>query len=260
MTVIGTYTLTHVKSGRFYVGSSGDVKKRLDRHWSELRSGKHHCRPLQEIWNNGGDLAVAVIETDTREEAYELEQDFLDRFAESSQMLNIQLGATGGDVLKRNPKREEIISNIRQAIAKRMAALTPLEKKLLFGLPGKRNGMWGRTHTPEVKAMIGDLHRGNQYNLGRKFPEDHRKQISEHAKKRVGELNPFYGKQHSEDTKKRISEIRKAQELLPPNTRKVEVNGVIYESLTEASRQLEVSPALIVYRLKKDKEGYRYVP
>lgn len=42
---------------------------------------------------------------------------------------------------------------------------------------------------------------------GKKFSYEHRQKLSEIAKKRVGDKNPFYGKKHSESTKKLISKL-----------------------------------------------------
>lgn len=39
---------------------------------------------------------------------------------------------------------------------------------------------------------------------GRQFSEEHKRKISEQAKKRTGEKNPFYGKRHSEETRNKI--------------------------------------------------------
>ena len=43
----------------------------------------------------------------------------------------------------------------------------------------------------------------------------------------------------------------------PVNMKKVKINNVVYESVTEASRQINVSPATIIYRIKS-KNYYNY--
>lgn len=256
MKIIGAYVLTDVRTGKFYVGSSGDVHKRFAKHFSTLRTNKHHCLPLQFLWNNNGRLLQTVFQTETREEAYVLEQNLLDGHTDSDKLLNICLQAKGGDTLTRHPKRVEIVEKIKAAITKRMMYLTPMEKKLLFGLPGSKNGMWGKTHTSEVKRILSLTHLGNTHSLGHKHTDEFRKQMSENAKKRIGEKNSFYGKSHSDTTKQRLSEWAKNRDYLPSNTRSVIINEVEYLSLSEAARQLQVTPALIVYRMKNKSGKY----
>lgn len=258
MKLIGVYLLTDIKSKRFYVGSSGDIKKRLERHFYDLNRNQHHCSELQNLWWKNKGLTTSIFPTITREEAYELEKDIITRFSTSDIMLNIGLGIKGGDNLSRNKKRDEILLKIKNSVKERMSILTSDERKVLFGLSGQQNGMWGKTHSIETRSKMSEFHRTRPRKSGYKLnlSDQRRKEISELAKKRTGELNPFFNKTHSQETKNRISEKKKSQNLLPPNTRKVKIEDKVFESLTEASRQLGVSPALILYKIKSEKEKY----
>lgn len=132
-----------------------------------------------------------------------------------------------------------------------MNALTPLERKQLFSKPGALNGMFGRTHTEQVKQKLSELHTGNTYCLGLKRSDAQKRILSEMAKLRIGDKNPFFGKKHSPETIAKLSAVAKGREVLPGNTRGVLINEIEYESVTDAARKLQVTPALIVYRLKK---------
>lgn len=256
MKLIGVYVLTDVKSKRFYVGSSGDVKKRLKRHIYDLNRNNHHCSELQELWWKNKSLTTSIFPTETREEAYDLEKDIISRFSESTLMLNVGLGVKGGDNLSRNKNRDEIILKMKNSIKERMQLLTPEDRKILFGLSGNKNGMFNKQHTEITRLKMSKAHEGRSYKSGWKQSDETKKTLSEFAKKRTGELNPFFNKTHSDETKKRISEKKKSQNLLPPNTRKVKIEDKVFESLTEASRQLGVSPALILYKIRSVKEKY----
>lgn len=77
---------------------------------------------------------------------------------------------------------------------------------------------------------------------------------------RSGENNPFYGKAHSIETKKKLSESRMGKK--PSNTRKVKIDDIIYESLSDASKKLGIGSSLIIHRIKSKNnkyEGYDYV-
>lgn len=52
---IGIYEIVHEPSGRRYVGSSRNVRYRLQRHRSDLRGNRGRSRYLQNAWNKYGE-------------------------------------------------------------------------------------------------------------------------------------------------------------------------------------------------------------
>lgn len=257
--MIGVYILFSPRTGKFYVGSSGDLAKRHDQHFTELRKNRHLCVGLQDLWNSGHDIFFFPVTVETREEAYALEQDILDRYRDDDKMLNVGLGVWGGDNLTRNPNREDIIRRMKAGLQTRMNLLSPIERKLIFGQPGPQNGMYGRTHTSEARKKISDANSGKVRRVGFTLSDEQKKVLSDHAKTRIGIKNPFFGKKHTEETKRTIAEAIRANGLLPTNSRKVSVDGKVYISLTEAARCLSISPGLMVYRLKRGQPGYKYI-
>jgi len=71
---------------------------------------------------------------------------------------------------------------------------------------------------------------------------------------RTGENNPFYGKTHSTETKRKLSESRMGKK--PFNTRKVKIDDIIYESLSDASKKLGIGSSLIIHRIKSKNDKY----
>lgn len=59
----------------------------------------------------------------------------------------------------------------------------------------------GRIYTEERSRKISEALKG------KKFSDEHRRKLSEFAKTRTGEKNPFYGKTHSQETLNHISEL-----------------------------------------------------
>lgn len=54
-------------------------------------------------------------------------------------------------------------------------------------------------------------------NTGHYDSSERSKKLSEAAKKRIGPLNPMYGKHHSEETRQKISETKKSRKIIPYN-------------------------------------------
>jgi group I intron endonuclease len=59
------YTITHIASGRCYVGSAVNARRRWIEHRSRLNCGRHHCQYLQNSWTKYGAkaFAFAIVET-----------------------------------------------------------------------------------------------------------------------------------------------------------------------------------------------------
>lgn len=76
----GAYILTHIPTGRFYIGSSANLTRRHYTHKYDLTSGKHANRKLQEVFTNWSDIRIDLFETSTVEEARQREQILLNRY------------------------------------------------------------------------------------------------------------------------------------------------------------------------------------
>lgn len=51
--IAGVYLIRNRKTGMVYIGSSGDVFKRIASHWYDLKNGKHPNRLLQADYDAG---------------------------------------------------------------------------------------------------------------------------------------------------------------------------------------------------------------
>jgi group I intron endonuclease len=255
MTRTGVYILTDVNTKYFYIGSSYSVDLRVEQHRTDLSLGRSSSRNLQLAWDNGAEFAIEVFETATRREAYMLEQVLILENITNPLMLNIGLGVFGGDNLSRHPRREEIIMQTRASLAYRHATMTAEERSKTWGKFGSKNGMFGLTHTGEVRDMLSRLHTGNRYAVGCIRSPVQRAKLSEFAKTRTGSKNPFFGKRHSKETRAHLSTVLKG--TLPPNTRPVSVNGVAYASVTEAAKALGCVPATVLNRINNRREKFK---
>jgi hypothetical protein len=114
----------------------------------------------------------------------------------------------------------EVIQKISQSSKDKM---TPEAKENLSKkLSGEGNPMYGKTHTEEARNRIKEAAKLRmsdpqfKQNISDKIKEkwhhpEYREIISNYAKTRTGDKNPFYGKQHSDETRKIISDKNKGK-------------------------------------------------
>lgn len=75
---------------------------------------------------------------------------------------------------------------------------------------GEKNGMFGKTHTEEVKSHFSKVRKGHSYRP--KGTYTHSAVVKEKISKAIkGEKNPFFGKTHTRETKEKMSENRKGK-------------------------------------------------
>lgn len=238
------YKIISKQTGKYYVGSSKNLEKRITQHKTLLKNNKHHCFPLQEAYNNNEEFTVEKIQCSFEKEMRLLEEAIIN--IEYNNIYNVSKNPLGGGSISYNSKTIELMSEE--------------ERKEKFGKIGSLNGMYGKTHTDEVKRKLSEFHKGNSYAKGYKWTTEQRKKLSEVAKQRTGNKNPFYGKHHNEETKRKIAESRKGK--TPANAIKINIEGTVYNSMGEASRELNIPVPTILYRIKsknKKFDKYTYV-
>lgn len=268
MKITGVYIIKNKVTNKFYVGHSIDINKRFNAHKSYLKRNIHHCIYLQRSWNKYGEdnfEFITVKSYISEEESIKLEQYYIDNF--KNDIYNTgDYANSGGDLLSNNPNRLQIIHKRIESQKKVLEKMSKSERIEKFSRSGVKNGMYGKSHTSEVKKLISSKNKGNipvnkgkslEENVGELKAKEIKKNLSDLAKNRVGNKNPFYGKHHSEESKLKLKNAMIGKK--PVNSKKVRIDNVIYESLTDASRKLNVVPATILYRIRsKNYPTYEY--
>ena len=77
--ICGVYKITNIVNGKFYIGSSNDIKARWRQHKDKLRVNKHGNTYLQNAWNKYGEenFLFEVVEECDPEFQFEREQYYL---------------------------------------------------------------------------------------------------------------------------------------------------------------------------------------
>lgn len=256
---IGVYEIKNIINGKRYIGSTKDIDKRFKQHKVNLNNGSHLCLPLQRSWNKYGSDNFefnTLVTCETEEDSRVIEQEYLDK--EFDELYNLSKTSAGGDNISYHPNRSEIVKKIRNGVVQRYANMSKEEKIEKHGKFGSTNGMFGRHHTEETIKKLSDINKGNTHALGYKWTDEQKAKLSKVASERIGDKNPFYGKVHTKESKEKMSLARIG--IKPSNSKKVCIDGVLFESATDAAKQLKCAVATIGNRCKSEKfPNYTYL-
>ena len=255
--IIGVYKITCLSSGKYYIGYSKGIEKRFHTHKMLLRTSRHFNILLQRAYAKYGcdDFTFEILHTcNTIDDAKGLELQYLDDINIRPLLYNMHYNNSGGDLLTHHPNRTEIIEKMTRTITELNNNMTKEEKQQKYGQNGEKNGMYGRTHTDEIKKRLSEINKGNTYCKGKKASDETRQKLSIAASQRIGDANHFFGKHHSEETKQKLRDANAGK--LPTNTRNVIVDGISYVSVTEAGRQIGACTATIIHRIKSPNPKY----
>lgn len=266
----GIYKIINKIDNRYYLGSSQNIERRWIRHKYDLKRQKHNNIFLQRAYNKyGSDAFYLEIINICQGEIKKIEQDYLDKLDDFA--YNLSKFANGGDMITYHPDRSRILNNISKSLKKRYSIAIE-RQKVSISNSGHNNPMWGKLHSNETKNKISIkikewFSKNLSYRKGKRFENIFEKELSDHlknilsecAKQRVGNKNPFFGKSHSKESKEKISKSRKGKYFGKQNT-PILINEVLYSSLGEASKILNIPIATIRFRvLSNNFINYKYV-
>lgn len=270
------YKIVNNITGKFYIGSTIAPNERKIRHFRDLEEGIHHSIFLQRAYNKYGknNFVFSIVkekEFDNEDELRNLEERYINFCWNSGKLYNVSKKGSGGDLVSYHPLLDEIKEKQKKASLEIWNHKSDEEKKEYSekmrgrGNPnfGKKWEDWQREKASKYWKEYFKTH--DNFIKGKTLEEAYgeergkeiRRKISEAASKKTGEKNPFYGKHHSKETKEKISKARKG--ILPSNSKKVEYNGVIYDSAGKCARALNMSQMTVCYRCRKNLYGFRYI-
>jgi group I intron endonuclease len=208
---------------------------------------------------------------------------------------NIALGGNGGDTISNHPNKEEIKkrhsnwmqeNNPTRGRKKPESEIENWRISYVGKYNGENNPNFGSKRNESFKQKISEARKQWHKNLSEEERSEIGKKISESNKGKEGywkdktndkhsewmkENNPMKGKTHTDEVKKRISEAnkkpkseetkRKLSEAnrgkKPGNIVNVEIDGIIYESLTEASNKTGINLSTLRNRIKSNNIKYQ---
>jgi|SaaInlV_150m_DNA_4_1039716.scaffolds.fasta_scaffold00340_3 group I intron endonuclease len=252
--IIGVYKISNTlcPEGKYYIGYSCNINRRWGIHKSTLRGGYHCNIRMQRAYEKyGSDCFDYEIlqECETEEEAKNVELSYLEDLTIRDKLYNLHYNSSGGDLMTYHPNKEQIIERMKNTQKEQISKMTKEERQERWGQSGEKNGMYGRTHTDEVKKRLSEINKAREPRKGWTMSEEHKHNLSKsRIGKYTGKDNSFFGKQHSEETKQKLRENKYG--TIPTNAREILIDGELYKSVAEAGRKLKVCAPTIIHRIK----------
>lgn len=224
MSIIAVYTITDPLSKKFYIGSTGSLQNRINKHKYDLKNNKHYNKGLQELFNSNVKFKFDYVITETLEQARSMEDMMLKSSWGNPNLLNISTDSKGGhseDTRQRlSIKKKDYYSKFNPYIRTKEN-----REKLSIANTGKK-------HSEETKKKISDnkkLWQSNRSPEERKHSEETKQLLSQKHK----------GKIITEEQKRKMSEAKKRfLESMSPEELKA------YKDKLANSRKKKLNPSL----------------
>lgn len=169
----GIYRITCSANGKFYIGSTINLRKRQYEHFRTLRHGTHNNPKLQHAWNKYGEQAFIfdVIEFVLPAILLEREQHWLDTL---KPFFNIAISTQSAHMgMKHTPESIAKISANRKGKPPHNLG----KKHSPEAREKNRQAHLGKKLSQETRQKMGQARIGNKINLGRKLSLEHREKI-----------------------------------------------------------------------------------
>jgi group I intron endonuclease len=212
----GVYVIEHPSTGKFYVGSSVNVRKRVINHQSMLRNNKHPCVELQAVYNQTPEIRVLAASTNGDKEAMAEEQRLVNALsvAHPTLLLNVCL------VDVNSPKGLRKSEDTRKKIGDSQRGIPESPESI----EKRRKAMLGHPTSAETRRKISEA------NLGRVVSAETRERMRQ------------------SQTGRTLPESQKAKIRENSQRRPVVIDGVEYPSISAAGRELGIGVGTVYSR------------
>lgn len=160
----GVYQILNTTNGKFYIGSSIDLKNRLRKHFIKLQKGVHENSYLQRAFkkNNGEGFKFLALVICKKEHVLMYEQLLIDGFNAVDRNIGYNIcpiaGSTFGRIFT-----DEAIANMR-AKRNRPYLTEEHKKNISLSLIGNKRRV-GIKHTEQRKMEISNFFKGRKFSL-----------------------------------------------------------------------------------------------
>lgn len=256
----GVYRILCTTSGRFYIGSAVELRRRTTQHRSMLRKNKHYNKFLQAEWNKYSEQAFVfeTVEVTSRETCLQREQAWLEKCFDNQEFcFNMQPNAGTNRGRKRTLEERQTLSKAK--LGKPLYALSKTYNVLLVSPDGTVYGpiinseQFAKKHQMHPgslwKVLTGKVHTYHGWRLST-TPDDKellRQRGLKIGKAKLGTKRPDVEKRHSKLVQRY---------LLSPNGEKVWLE----KGISAFARMHNLSPyklSLLLSNKRKSHKGWK---
>lgn len=249
----GVYILTHIKTKRFYIGGTINIYDRIIKHLTDLNRNKHSNKGLQELYNKDTLFEVTFylvgikdIDKNIFNDTRDLEQKMLDKFKQSNLLLNIAIDSRSshkGKKLSDEHRLKISESNKGHKHSEETINRIKLHHNKIEYKQNLSQKLTGLKRTDEFKQKMRLL------NLGRKHT-DETKQKLRILSTGIKQTQQTISKR--QDTFKKQETVDKYTHTWSKKLKQISINGVIFNTVRQAARVLNIERKTISYRLKSN--------
>lgn len=168
MKISGVYMLKI--NSYYYIGCSTNIKRRVNRHYCELKKQKHHNNILQRSFNKYNNFNYFILK-ETVNDLFELEIEFIRKFKSKINLANLTNGGDSGpiicggnNILSKERRTVELDTKIKNSI-KNYHLNMKANKKIYPGFGKKqsdaskqlnRQAHLGKRNSPKTEFKFGN--------------------------------------------------------------------------------------------------------
>jgi group I intron endonuclease len=234
------YKILNLKNGKYYIGSTKQYNIRVKQHINKLNKNKHTNIKLQRAWNKYNSENFEFIILEKCDNYKEREDYYLSLVDVYNNTYNICEDSKCTWYLEKHPNKEKIKKSIIESRNNYLKALSKEDKEKIYGRKGKN-------HHNYKGGIISNCIDCNEeiYYKSERCRKCYIKNDSGNQK----------GVTQSKETIEKRSDKMKQlyKQGYNPVGKIVEIERIIYKSVLQASKQLEIPYTTLTRRLKSTK-------
>jgi len=234
------YKILNLKNGKYYIGSTKQYNIRVKQHINKLDKNKHSNIKLQRAWNKYNSENFEFLILEECDNYKERENYYLSLIDVYNDTYNICEDSKCTWYLEKHPNKEKISKAYSKSISNYMQSLSEEDRQEIYGRKGKNH----HNYKGGIISNCIDCNKEIYYKSERcrkcyiKNDSGNQKGITqskETIKKRSNKMKQLYKQGYN------------------PVGKIVEIKGLIYRSILQASEQLKIPYSTLTRRLKSTK-------